>query len=398
MVELAEPKISLRRLIYVVAIFLLFLVGTFFLSLQNRILLDQVLCMLLFDIVIFGVLFITLVRKRVTNRLSYAGMSYRRLFIYLLIAWVATATGVYLPEFMAPFAFITFILASHLDDVLAMGITLYFVCVFCMLSGRSMYVLYCYFLVVLVNAFLGQYLKDLDASFRVFAYICIFAANFFFPLAFYYFLHIGFGMKNVGFVFGFALLVTLFAWLIFPALVRMDKKANQTAYEILLDDEYPLIMDLKNFSRAEYLHARRVSELAADCAMEIGGDELACACGGLYYRIGKLQGEPEIQNAVRIATDHCFPPEVIAILGEFEAKERLPQSPESAIVQMVDALVTRLELLDKNTIMSSSWNQDMLIYQTLNEYSNNGIYDQAGLSMNQFLRIREKLVQEEIRV
>ena len=36
----------------------------------------------------------------------------------------------------------------------------------------------------------------------------------------------------------------------------------------------------------------------------------------------------------------------------------------------------------------------MVIYQTLNEFSTNGMYDNAGMSMNMFLKIREYLVQE----
>lgn len=64
---------------------------------------------------------------------------------------------------------------------------------------------------------------------------------------------------------------------------------------------------------------------------------------------------------------------------------------ESAIVHMVDKVVTKLDLLDKETF-STTWNQDMVIYQTLNENSATGIYDESGLSMNQFLTIRDFLV------
>ena len=66
-------------------------------------------------------------------------------------------------------------------------------------------------------------------------------------------------------------------------------------------------------------------------------------------------------------------------------------SKESAIVHMVDRVVTKLDLLDKETF-SSNWNQDMVIYQTLNEESATGIYDESGLGMNQFLEIRDFLV------
>lgn len=71
-----------------------------------------------------------------------------------------------------------------------------------------------------------------------------------------------------------------------------------------------------------------------------------------------------------------------------------PSSIESAIVHMVNGLVKKIEVFDSYT-MASEWNQDMVIYQTLNEYSASGIYDQSGLGMNMFLKIREYLVNEE---
>ena len=49
--------------------------------------------------------------------------------------------------------------------------------------------------------------------------------------------------------------------------------------------------------------------------------------------------------------------------------------------------------LDKETL-SSSWNQDILVYQTLNENSASGLYDKSGFSMNMFLKIRDYLIKE----
>ena len=119
------------------------------------------------------------------------------------------------------------------------------------------------------------------------------------------------------------------------------------------------------------------------------------AAAAFYYRLGKIEGEPEIDNAVKVANNLCFPREVITILSEYEGILRRPSTPESAICHMIDKVVTKLELFDDET-MSSNWNQDMVIYQTLNELSSSGIYDDSGLSMNQFLKVRERLVQEDI--
>ena len=91
----------------------------------------------------------------------------------------------------------------------------------------------------------------------------------------------------------------------------------------------------------------------------------------------------------------CFPAELISILAEYYGEEQLPSSPESALVHMVDAVVIRLEAMEQN-VGQSVWNRDIVIYQTVNDFSSSEIYDHSGMSMNQFLKIREFLAKEEL--
>ena len=161
----------------------------------------------------------------------------------------------------------------------------------------------------------------------------------------------------------------------------------------MLDESFSLVQELSHFSKKDYRHARRVSELAADCAKVVGANEKICRAAGFYYRIGIIEGEPIRESGLHIAKEQCFPQEVIRIIGEYNDEEYLPSTVESAIIHMVDGVVKKMEVLDQTT-MASEWNQDMVIYQTLNEFSAKGLYDKAGLSMNMFLKIREYLVKE----
>ena len=111
--------------------------------------------------------------------------------------------------------------------------------------------------------------------------------------------------------------------------------------------------------------------------------------------MGRWIGEPYIKNAVDKAESLCFPEDLTLILSEYYGEEHLPSSPESALVHMVDAIVIRLEAMEKD-VGKSAWNRDMVIYQALNEFSASGIYDESGVSMNQFLKIREFLAEEEL--
>jgi len=91
----------------------------------------------------------------------------------------------------------------------------------------------------------------------------------------------------------------------------------------------------------------------------------------------------------------CFPEDLVQILSEYYGEENLPSTPESALVHMIDGLLIKLELLE-NEVGTSKWNREVLIYQTLNEFSSAGLYDNSGMSINAFLKVREWLAKEEL--
>ena len=98
---------------------------------------------------------------------------------------------------------------------------------------------------------------------------------------------------------------------------------------------------------------------------------------------------------MRKAKELCFPEELIQILREYNGTDDLPSTPESALVHIIDSLLVRLELSD-TTGGTSQFDRDVLIHQTLNEYSSSGLYDKSGLSINTFIKIREWLLKEAL--
>lgn len=161
----------------------------------------------------------------------------------------------------------------------------------------------------------------------------------------------------------------------------------------ILDEKYSLVQAMKNFSKADYEHARKVSRIAGGCAEAIGVDVKLAVAAGFYYRVGRLEGEPFVENGIDVAQKHDFPPELIQILSEYNGEKNVPSTVESALVHIVDNVVTKFDVLDRTTL-SSSWNQDIVVYQTLNENSASGLYDKSGLGMNMFLIIRDYLIKE----
>ena len=158
-------------------------------------------------------------------------------------------------------------------------------------------------------------------------------------------------------------------------------------------DDFGLVQEVQKFSKMDYNHAIKVSIISENCAKIAGADPDLAAAAGFYYRLGRMAGEPYVENGVALAKSNRLPMEVIEILREYNGEQALPSTLESAIVHIVDSVVAKFDVLDKTTL-SSSWNQDILVYQTLNENSASGLYDKSGFSMNMFLKIRDYLIKE----
>lgn len=387
--------VSKKRIGYLILVAGSFLIGTLLLALHRKLYMDEVLCLLALDGIFLAVFFLMLLHGRMTGTLlQQKDTSYSMIALVIVLAWGCVIGFDFCPDYFAPVMILAVLLTAVLNDAPSMGLGIYFVCVLCFTGGVGVYVFYDYCILIVAGVFLGSILRNYRPSEAIEIYVIMLLLNVVVPIIFYYFAFLELTGSVFFYGIGAGLGVVFVTAAAFYPLSRRVRRNDTEIYKRILDEHYSLVQDIMHYSMAEYRHARKVSFLSHACAEEISANSDAAACGGFYYRLGKMEGEPEIDNALRLATMHCFPDDVIAILREYGGILLPPQTAESAIVHMVDALVTKIELLGEDT-MSSTWNQDIVIYQTLNELSQTGIYDASGLSMNQFLKIRERLVREE---
>ena len=395
MIQVEENKISTRRIAYFILLGIVFAVGTVVLAWKNEILMDQLLCSICLDVFFLMVFIGNIMHKRLSEQLTYSGTSYFKIFICVSICWGICIFNSFLPEFFAFIVIMALILTSVLDGELSLALSIYFDVLFCLSCDCGIYVLICYLVLSVLTSLAAMRWKHRETKRSIFDYLTCFVIQCFVTVVFYYITYHSLDLKIMLYTCLLSVINCIFLFFVFPKLIQLDNAEKMNSYLNILDPEYSLVEDIRRFSLAEYEPGRKVSQIARKCAHTIGANELCCACGGFYYRIGRMEGEPVVANGVKIAIDHCFPIDVVAILSEYAFLEKKPQSIESAIVHMVDALITKIELLDFKTI-STDWNQDMLIYQTLNELSAEGLYDESKLSMNQFLKIRDYLVKEDL--
>lgn len=388
-----NDRYVLKRVMNIFSMLFATLLFTFIISVQKGHFGDEILVYGVVELVFFTVFCFLLEHERIHRRISgNRETTFRRLSYGYLLSWIFVLFGAFLPEFLRPVILVPILMLAFGTPRIAVYVGLFLSTMLCLVAGSTIQELALYSVLVLFGCTAAE-AADRERL-RFWYELAIFCILTIFPGLFYYLTYRE--TTWILFLSGAAegLLAALLLHFCYDRLTVVVTSEIADTLTDILDEDYPLLRELSSFSKADYQHAKRVSRAAAHCAGLVGANEAVCAAAGFYYRIGILEGGSIGESGIRIAQKECFPEDVIRIISEYNGANALPSTIESAIVHMVDALIKKLEVFDSDT-MSSEWNQDMVIYQTLNDYSAQGLYDKSGLSMNMFLKIREYLVNEK---
>ena len=389
-----KQKMPWKRLLNYLGIVIASILLTVFFAYQAGFLLDEALSYLVLDAVFLAVLLYMLENARLRGEIGNSETDqYGKIAVFYAIFCVVAGVFSFLPAFTCPAAAFALFLSIVSTTEIAAGLSIFLSTLLCAASGGSFYELAACVVLALVGAGMAKTMHQKRD--RIWGCMILLSVTICIPTVFYYLAYGEYWRRLLLWNGEFGVFFLIVYYLAADGLYDRADHGDAYAFESIMHENYPLVTAIRNYSKTEYIHALKVAALARKCAEEIHADAAAAAAAGFYYRLGILEGEPVVENAVRLAEESCFPDAVIKILSEYNGQERLPSSRESAIVHMVDLCVKREETQQVQD-SSSSWNQDMAIYQLLNEVSATGIYDESGLSMNQFLKIRELLIREEI--
>ncbi len=390
-------RFSSVRFGYSVGMAFIFLIANTIMCVLNSILIDKYLCIIAINACFFLLFLLLLMRKRLEEALpEFNYITYGKITLVVLLCWIFTIVcSVAAPDFFAPFIVIPILCRTVFDDNITNAFSLYLVIISAICMDFNIYILLCYVTMVAFGNILAYFVKVKEGMEKLYSLLIVFSTTTLISIIFYYFNYLELNLSVLMFGLIEGLFASVISVIIVPLYGKYVEEAQFDMYDELLSQEYGLVQDIRKFSFIEYTHASRVSILSRKCAEAINANAGLAACAGFYYRLGKIVGEPMIDNALKLANDNCFPADVTQILAEYGGIIYLPSTKESAIVHMVDSVVTKVELFDADA-MSSTWNQNMVIYQTINELSQKGFYDNSGLTMNQFLAIREILANEDI--
>ena len=388
-----KEHISVIRVIPLLVIVASTVILSCVLGLMKEIYWDEAICVAFLDM-LFLLIFVYELEYERKHRLiaNNIATTFSRVAGGYVICCMISVLFLVCPSYFMPVMLFPIIMCAVGNEFLGISTGIYLVILYAMIFEADSFELISYMLMVLLAGGLAKTLTE--RRYRIYISILLFCINLIVPGIFYY-LSVQ-KIYPVTYAYGAVcgLLVALTAFFLFFRIRKNTDEELENHFWLIISDDYSEVKKVQKHFPADYAHAKKVSEIAILVANHLGLSPGLCGAAGFYYRIGKWSGGDYVEAGVEKAQALNFPMELIRIISEYNGEVHKPSTPESAIIHMIDSLTIKLDALNQD-VAKSVWNHEMIIYQTLNEYSSVGLYDESGLSMNQFLKVREFLVKEK---
>lgn len=288
-----------------------------------------------------------------------------------------------------------------------LGIAMQFILsyLYCGLNGHSLERMLFYFILGAIICFLGKYLYK--ASTAVYVIIIVLSCNIIFLFVMNSFIFQNSLNENTVYSVASTFVVMLVMYGIMAVKgikpagnldleeENIKEKKEDTIYDVILNEDYELLQQLKAKSPSLYSHCNKVAELAANGAVILGCSEKIAKAGGLYHEIGRLVSKDYITAGVTLLEERKFPQEVIDILKQQNAKTEKPKSKEAAVVMLAESVVSTITYLAKEKKKALAEGKEYK-EQPLNKVVENifdirfskGSLDEAGVTILEYKKLK----------
>lgn len=166
-------------------------------------------------------------------------------------------------------------------------------------------------------------------------------------------------------------------------------------YMVINDQEFPLLTELKQFSREEYYHAVHTAYFSGRIAQKLGLDAEAAKTGGYYHRIGRMSGQDNWECVSQICREYKFPPAAVQLLKEYLDKDTPVCGKETAIVIMSDAVVSAiLYLFAKDAQAKIEY--DPVIDRVFRSKLISGMFKECGITIKEITYMIKVFKEEKL--
>lgn len=389
-----EEKVSIYRVLPIFGMIFSAIINVCALCYIYELDANQILCISFLVVAFMPIMIFELTYQRRRDMIGNNNQTtYQRAMSGFIICSVIMLLMSFMPEYFRPVIILPVIMTAYSSDSLGLITGMFFNVLLAITTGGSFNELLTYTILVLIGGMLAKLLKYVE--YRLFVGLIYLFSSVLFPNIFCYFANEAIAVDDLvqGLINGLCIAVFVIAF--YPNIREKTFREKHYYYGDILKDDYVQVKAIRKASPQAYYHARKVSEIAYKYAFQLELDYDLAAAAGFYYHLGKWEGGPPIESGVRKASKLCFPEELIQILREYNATDDLPSTQESALVHIIDGVLTKLENSEEQ-LGTSQWNKDVMIHQVLNQYSTAGIYDKSGLSINTYIKIRDWLLKEDL--
>ena len=180
------------------------------------------------------------------------------------------------------------------------------------------------------------------------------------------------------------LVTVLMGWFV----VKRIDNSQQRRILKLLEPETKIHAAWRDFSPKQYKYCYKVSLLAYEAAGYIGADAALAKAGGIFCRIGLMSGENLAQTNIEVGEHYNFPTNLIQVIYEAADRKNVPTMKEAAIVIMADRCMRAFVKMETDDA-KIGWNREIVLQQLFNNATTEGLLDECGLSMKEYLAVKD---------
>lgn len=166
-------------------------------------------------------------------------------------------------------------------------------------------------------------------------------------------------------------------------------------YMDLNDPEFPLLVQLKEYDKAEYYRAIHTAYLGDRIAKRLGINDVVVKACGYYHRIGILKGENTWENVKEICEEYRIPEDTRKVLKEYLNKAGKVVAKETTVLMFADCVVTTiLGEFQKNPKAELDYKK--IIDNVFNQKLETGALAESDISIAQIREMRKIFKAEQL--
>lgn len=166
-------------------------------------------------------------------------------------------------------------------------------------------------------------------------------------------------------------------------------------YMEINDQEYKLIVSLKEASRENYFHAIHTSYFCDKAVNLIGGDKDLSRALGYYHRLQDYIGIKSTEESIEILQQYEFPPELIQTLIHYQKPDKSIIDKEETIVYFADAVISAvMYLIKKNP--ETELNYDKIVHAIFQKKLESNCLKNCSLTLEEVYLLETMFVKEKL--